>query len=124
MKSELKTIKFQMMLSESETKRIDDWGFAHRLRSRAETIRRLCQVGMSVGGASDKQKRPSDISQEHFDQMLEAMLAYRNAMIASRNVPDSLPSRSPERREAMANVEKAQRSLWTSFFPDDDEDIE
>lgn len=43
---ELKTIKFQMMLSESEAQAIDDWSFSHRIRSRAEAIRRLCQIGM------------------------------------------------------------------------------
>lgn len=43
---ELKTIKFQMMLSPSEAEAIDDWGFASRIRSRAEAIRRLVQVGL------------------------------------------------------------------------------
>ncbi|TAU26215.1 hypothetical protein ELI48_08515 [Rhizobium ruizarguesonis] len=48
MADELKTIKFQMMLSESEAKMIDDWGFANRIRSRAEAIRRLCQIALYV----------------------------------------------------------------------------
>ncbi len=43
---ELKTIKFQMMLSESEAEAIDDWSFKLRIRSRAEAIRRLCQIGL------------------------------------------------------------------------------
>ncbi|MBK5566904.1 hypothetical protein [Ensifer sp. SSB1] len=43
---ELKTIKFQMMLSESEAAALDDWGFANRIKSRAEVIRRLCQIGL------------------------------------------------------------------------------
>ncbi|WP_320194990.1 hypothetical protein RMR10_012060 [Agrobacterium rosae] len=45
---ELKTIKFQMMLAESEAETIDDWSFQNRIRSRAEAIRRLCQIGMLV----------------------------------------------------------------------------
>lgn len=45
-KGELKTIKFQMMLSESEARAIDDWGFSNRIRSRAEAIRRLCQMAL------------------------------------------------------------------------------
>ncbi len=52
MSDELKTIKFQMMLSESEAKQIDDWGFSNRIRSRAEAIRRLCQMGMRIDEAS------------------------------------------------------------------------
>jgi hypothetical protein len=45
--AEKKTIKFQMMLSESEAAAIDDWGFSNRIRSRAEAIRRLCQMGIA-----------------------------------------------------------------------------
>jgi hypothetical protein len=48
MADELKTIKFQMMLSEREARQIDDWSFANRLRSRAEAIRRLCQMALHV----------------------------------------------------------------------------
>jgi hypothetical protein len=48
MADELKTIKFQMMLSPSEAGRIDDWGFERRIRSRAEAIRRLCANGLTM----------------------------------------------------------------------------
>lgn len=47
MADELKTIKFQLMLSESEAKAMDDWGFSHRIRTRAEAIRRLCHIGLT-----------------------------------------------------------------------------
>jgi len=46
MSDELKTIKFQLMLSPSEAEAIDDWGFRNRIRTRAEAIRRLCQIGL------------------------------------------------------------------------------
>ncbi|MGO7726698.1 hypothetical protein ACC704_01235 [Rhizobium johnstonii] len=45
---ELKTIKFQLMLSEAEAKAIDDWGSAHKIRSRAEAIRRLCTAALEL----------------------------------------------------------------------------
>lgn len=45
---ELKTVKFQMMLTPSETKAIDDWMFNNRFRSRAEAIRRLCQIAIEI----------------------------------------------------------------------------
>ncbi|MBB4250872.1 hypothetical protein [Rhizobium sp. BK008] len=45
---EPKTIKFQLMLSEAEAKAIDDWGFAYRIRSRAEAIRRLCTSALEL----------------------------------------------------------------------------
>lgn len=46
MSDELKTIKFQLMLSPSEAELIDDWGFQNRIRTRAEAIRRLCSKGL------------------------------------------------------------------------------
>jgi hypothetical protein len=42
-----KTIKFQIILSEEEAQEIDAWGEALRLRSRAETIRTLCRIGIT-----------------------------------------------------------------------------
>ncbi|MBB5044033.1 hypothetical protein [Shinella fusca] len=48
MSDELKTIKFQLMLSPSEAAAIDDWGFKNRIRTRAEAIRRLCQIGLQA----------------------------------------------------------------------------
>lgn len=65
MKEELKTIKFQMMLSESEAKQIDDWGFAHRIRSRAEAIRRLCQIGMQADKDLEQIRAQTDATYEY-----------------------------------------------------------
>ncbi|KAB2733604.1 hypothetical protein [Brucella intermedia] len=47
MDEEKKTLKFQMMMSPSEAQELDDWMFENRIRSRAEAIRRLCQIGMA-----------------------------------------------------------------------------
>lgn len=46
MSDDLKTIKFQLMLSPAEAEAIDDWGFKNRIRTRAEAIRRLCQMAI------------------------------------------------------------------------------
>ncbi|MHC2490634.1 metal-responsive CopG/Arc/MetJ family transcriptional regulator [Sinorhizobium meliloti] len=47
-RGELKTIKFQMMLSESEARTLDEWAQQHGFKSRAEVIRRLCQLALLV----------------------------------------------------------------------------
>lgn len=44
--SENKTERVQLLMGPSELKDIDDWGFQNRIRSRAEAIRRLCQIGL------------------------------------------------------------------------------
>lgn len=47
MSGEKKTAKFQMMMSPSEVKAIDDWKFANRKQSRAEAIRALIQIALT-----------------------------------------------------------------------------
>lgn len=53
MAGDKKTLKFQMMMSEREAATLDDWMFSNRMRSRAEAIRRLCQIGMIYDAAAD-----------------------------------------------------------------------
>jgi hypothetical protein len=47
-KGELKNQRIPIMMTEEELKLIDDWGFKHRIRSRGEAIRRLCQIGIAT----------------------------------------------------------------------------
>ncbi|MCF3642997.1 hypothetical protein LXM94_23830 [Rhizobium sp. TRM95111] len=44
---ELKDQRIPIMMTESEVKKIDDWSFQQRIRSRGEAIRRLCQIGLA-----------------------------------------------------------------------------
>lgn len=79
MSDELKTIKFQMMLSESEAKQIDDWGFAHRIRSRAEAIRRLCQMGMQADKDLEQIQAQTDATYEYVaDRVTKAIERVRS----------------------------------------------
>lgn len=45
---ELRTIKFQMMMSPAEAKWIDDWRYANRVPTKAEAIRRLIEMAMKA----------------------------------------------------------------------------
>ena len=47
MSDEPKDLRIPIMMSTSEVKTIDDWSFENRIRSRAEAIRRLCQMGLA-----------------------------------------------------------------------------
>ena len=40
--------KFQLLFTKGEIRRIDDWRFAQRARSRAEAIRRLIEKGLEA----------------------------------------------------------------------------
>lgn len=44
--NENKTERVQLLMSPSEVEAIDDWGFSHRIRTRAEAIRRLASQGL------------------------------------------------------------------------------
>lgn len=72
-----KTIKFQMMMSPAEAEGLDDWGFKRRIRSRAEVIRRLCQVGLS-----NIEKLPEilRVIMTNDSKMREMFVAQRNAI--------------------------------------------
>lgn len=54
MTDDKKTLKFQMMMSPQEAERLDDWMFQNRLRSRAEAIRQLCDVGLVADAYIDR----------------------------------------------------------------------
>ncbi|MEN5103821.1 hypothetical protein [Brucella anthropi] len=45
--AEKRTVKFQMMMSDSEVLAIENWMFANRIKSRAEAIRRLCKMAIA-----------------------------------------------------------------------------
>ncbi|TBN16946.1 hypothetical protein EYC79_03805 [Agrobacterium cavarae] len=66
--NELKTIKFQLMLAQSEADAIDDWSFKSRIRTRAEAIRRLCQIGLAAADdTSSLQKTFTELNGKWFD---------------------------------------------------------
>ena len=49
-KDEQKTERFNMFMSPSEMKAIDDWAWQVKIRSKSEAVRRLCQIGLLVSG--------------------------------------------------------------------------
>lgn len=48
MSDELKTERVTIMMASSELRTVDDWAFAHRIRSRGEAIRRLIERGLET----------------------------------------------------------------------------
>lgn len=88
-----------------------------KLRDDNDTLRH--ELAYARSGTTVK---PDDISQEHFDSMVKAMLAYREAMRISSEKPSNLSPRSDEYRLSKDSVLQAQSNLWNSFFPDDEEE--
>ncbi|NTI27130.1 hypothetical protein [Rhizobium rhizogenes] len=94
MADELKTIKFQLMLSESEAKAMDDWGFGHRIRTRAEAIRRLCQIGLAV------EAKTEGIFQQNLNANFAAV-AVMDAMGRIERKEDGFPEKIVPARNAL-----------------------
>lgn len=42
------TERFNMFMSPSEMKAIDEWAWKSRIRSKSEAIRRLCRIGLEA----------------------------------------------------------------------------
>jgi hypothetical protein len=55
-----RTLKFQMMMSPSEAKTLDDWMFANRVRSRAKAIRMLIADGLRANGIAPTTSNESE----------------------------------------------------------------
>lgn len=49
-KDEQKTERFNMFMSPSEMKAIDDWAWENKIRSKSEAVRRLVQIGIRAHG--------------------------------------------------------------------------
>lgn len=48
MAEETKDIRVTILMAPSELKEVDDWSFEQRIRSRAEAIRRLINMGIAA----------------------------------------------------------------------------
>jgi metal-responsive CopG/Arc/MetJ family transcriptional regulator len=49
-----KTERVMVLMSEDELKRVDDWSFDQRIRSRGEAIRRLLQIAFQSLDTGEK----------------------------------------------------------------------
>lgn len=49
---EQKTERFNMFMSPTEMKAIDEWAWSARIRSKSEAVRRLCQSGLALEAAA------------------------------------------------------------------------
>jgi len=57
---EQKTERFNMFMSPSEMKAIEDWAWENRIRSKSEAVRRLCQIGLDATKGLIHSKRSSE----------------------------------------------------------------
>lgn len=93
-----------IMFSDEEITAIDDWGFSNRIRTRAEAIRRLCQMGiifdreilprsskvLEVVGTDEAGGQQTD-AEEDFDSFLSILLAgYINAYTYGGELPQDI----------------------------------
>lgn len=82
MTDEKKTLKFQMMMSPSEAKLLDDWMFDNRIRSRAEAIRRLWRVGLLFDAKAAEITRLRS-------QLMDGATGLLSALADSKNAKDT-----------------------------------
>ena len=96
MSDQKKTIKFQMMMSPSEAEALDDWGFSHRIRSRAEAIRRLMQIAFVAESRIEALRANTlDVARDHKFLM-------RSLMSSGGEFTDEMLDRVQEAMDRMA----------------------
>lgn len=66
-----KTERVQLLMTPTELSAIDDWGFSNRIRTRAETIRRLCQIGIRTLEERETLLRNRDAATDELIAFLE-----------------------------------------------------
>jgi hypothetical protein len=108
MADDKKTLKFQMMMSPSEAEELDNWMFGNRIRSRAEAIRRLCQIGMAYDRSMARRVVQADDP--------EYLTEEDRQILKSLRVPET----PPRVRAAIANLEASaseyQARMLTDYF--------
>lgn len=77
-KDEQKTERFNMFMSPSEMKAIDEWAWASHIRSKSEAVRRLCQIGMIS-------EEPVLTYGDATHDLLERVRQHHNAIVALQN---------------------------------------
>ncbi len=84
-KDEQKTERFNMFMSPSEMKAIEDWAWENRIRSKSEAVRRLCQIALTLEESQPKLKdqlakltQSSDEAKALFEKWEEAVGGIEN----------------------------------------------
>ncbi|MEH3125540.1 hypothetical protein [Agrobacterium cavarae] len=77
-KDEQKTERFNMFMSPSEMKAIEDWAWENRIRSKSEAVRRLCQIGLVC-------EVPTVTAGEAIHDLLEKVRLHHNANVMLQN---------------------------------------
>lgn len=54
MANDPKNVRFQLLMSEDEAAALDDWAAENRLRSKAEAVRQLCEIGLEAYSKADR----------------------------------------------------------------------
>jgi hypothetical protein len=59
MPEEKKTERVTIMMTPSAVDAIDEWSFAHRIRSRGEAFRRLAEIGLETAKKLPAKRQPT-----------------------------------------------------------------
>lgn len=71
--------RLQMVITEDELARIDEWQHAHAIPSRSEAIRRLCQIGLRYDRAADNILEAIRSANRRMDDMASKLEGYAAA---------------------------------------------
>jgi len=113
-KGEQKTERFNMFMSPSEMKAIDDWAWKNRIRSKSEAVRRLVQIGLAF---DSERAREGLHAMARASTELDAALIAVEDLMSGASTPDEIrksakfPLNNPEHI-----VREASREAFSAFM--------
>lgn len=123
MAGDKKTIKFQMMMSPSEAEALDDWGFARRIRSRAEAIRQLIQRGLTYDVLSKRSDVGNEIIMQFLRGQFPPMELIADYIEQAEFEVESLRARNQLARKVSEELLAASILNENPDMPDDEADL-
>lgn len=108
-KDEQKTERFNMFMSPSELKAIEDWAWEKRIRSKSEAVRRLCQIALTLEGNSDGIKKALEKFAEKAEQ-------FRSIIDAWEDEAEKAGVPNDEVEKAVAHATSAYSSIFTGLM--------
>lgn len=75
----LKDQRIHVLMTEEEVQAVDDWSFNHRIKSRGEAMRRLCQIGIALDARLPHLMKKYVEAINAYADAREAVRAVRNA---------------------------------------------
>lgn len=101
---EQKTERFNMFMSPSEMKAIDDWAWENKIRSKSEAVRRLIQMGLHADRNFETVKTQTDGTMEYMVNRIQKYAKMANTAKNDGGTPPTIADYSEMIKDIVSMV--------------------